>query len=93
VLAELSQKVPDLTASLRADIAERLETAARPVARLDTTRTVRETYQAGEITISGPIDEIRRRVRVAAIGTSAGADGAGWRLTVDSAERPVPGHQ
>ncbi len=87
VLAELGQKVPDLTASLQADIAERLETAARPVARLDTTRTVKETCQAGEITISGPIDEMRRHVRVAA------RPGGGWRITVESVDRPAPGHQ
>lgn len=87
VLSELAQKVPGLTASLRADIAERLETAARPVARLDTQRTVKETYQAGEITISGPIDEMWRRVRITP------HPGAGWRLTVESADCPVSSHQ
>jgi hypothetical protein len=87
VLAELGQKVPDLTESVRADIAERLETAVRPVGRLDTTRTVKETFQAGEITISGPIDEMRRSVRVTP------RPGGGWQVTVDAAERPAPTHQ
>lgn len=88
VLAELGHKVPGLTATLRADIAERLETAARPVARLDTARVIKETYQAGQITISGPVEEMRRHVRVA-----PRPDGDGWRVTVDSADRPAPGHQ
>ncbi|HEX6468178.1 MAG TPA: hypothetical protein VF069_03710 [Streptosporangiaceae bacterium] len=88
VLAELAQKVPGLTASLRADIAERLRNAARPVARLDTRRTVKETYQAGAITVSGPIDEMRRRVRRVPIG-----GGPGWQIIVDSPERPVTAHQ
>jgi hypothetical protein len=88
VLAELGQKIPGLTASLQADIAERLETAARPVAHLDTTRVVKETYQAGEITVFGPIDEMRRRMHVA-----AAPDGIGWRITVDSPDRPLPTHQ
>jgi hypothetical protein len=88
VLAELGQKVPGLTATLRADIAERLETVARPVARLDTTRMVKETYQAGQITISGPLEEMRRHVRVA-----ARPDDDGWQVTVDSAGRPAPSHQ
>lgn len=87
VLAELGQKVPGLTETLRAAIAERLETAPRPVARLDTTRVIKETYQAGQITISGPVEEMRRHVRVV-----AQPDGAGWQVTVDSADRPGPGH-
>lgn len=87
VLAELGHKVPGLTATLRADIAERLETAPRPVARLDTARTVKETYQAGQITISGPIEEMRRHVRVAE------RPEGGWQISVDSTDRPAPGHQ
>jgi hypothetical protein len=83
VLAELSQKVPGLTASLQADIAERLENAPRPVALLDTRRPVKETYQAGEITVSGPIDEMRRRVRI--VEEPAGR----WRIAVDSPDRPA----
>ena len=86
VLAELAQKVPGLTATLRADIAERLANAASPIALLDTQRTVKETYQAGAITISGPIDEMRRRVRT-------GGGDAGWQVIVDSPERPVTVHQ
>jgi hypothetical protein len=104
VLAELAQKVPGLTASLQADIAERLENAPRPVARLDSQRAVRQTYHAGDIAIVGPIDEMGSRVRVAAApdreadggaggGVDGGADGTGWRITVDSPERPVLSHQ
>ncbi|HEY7484834.1 MAG TPA: hypothetical protein VH912_10290 [Streptosporangiaceae bacterium] len=87
VLAELGQKVPELTALVQADIAERLETAARPVALLDTRRPVKETLQAGEITLSGPIDVMRRLVHVA-----EQPDG-GWRVTLDSIDRPLPSHQ
>jgi hypothetical protein len=88
VLAELGRKVPGLTASLQADIAERLETAPRPVARLDSRRTVKQTYQAGAIIIAGPIEEMGSRVHVA-----AAPDGTGWRITVDSPDRPVLTHQ
>jgi hypothetical protein len=88
VLAELGQKVPELTASLQADIAERLETAARPVATLDTRRTVKETYQIGGITIAGPIDEMRRHVHVS---RRPAADT--WQIVVESAGKPTPTHQ
>lgn len=88
VLAELGQKVPGLTASLQAEIAERLETAPRPVARLDSRRTVKQTYHAGEIIISGPIEEMGSRVHVA-----TAPDGTGWRITVDSPGPPLPSHQ
>lgn len=87
VLAELGQKVPELTAGLRADIAERLETAPRPVARLDTRRTVKETLRAGEITLSGPIDVMRSQVRLSGM-----PDGI-WQIVIHSADRPVRGHQ
>jgi hypothetical protein len=49
---------------------------------------VKETYQVGGITITGPIDEMRRHVRV-----SPDPDDAGWQITVESPDRPSPIHQ
>jgi hypothetical protein len=87
VLAELGEKVPEITPGLQDEMVEALETAPRPVVRLDTTREVKETYKIGEITLSGPIDEIRQRVKM-----SQKPDG-GWRITIDSPEKPMPGHR
>lgn len=82
LLAELGQKIPDLTPELLAEITEMLEAAPRPVGGLDTRRVVRETYEIGGITLTGPIDEMQRNVRI-----SERSDG-GWQLTVDSSEKP-----
>jgi hypothetical protein len=87
VLNELGRKVPQLTSQLQADIAERLEVAPRPVADLDTARTVKETYNIGGITVSGPIDEMRRHVH-----RLEKPDG-GWQLIIESTGRPTPNHQ
>jgi hypothetical protein len=86
VLSELGGKVPEFTTQVQADIAEALEAAPRPVARLDTERKVTETYRAGEIRVSGPIAAMRQHVRI------HGSPGRGWQIVVESAENPVPEH-
>jgi hypothetical protein len=87
VLAQLGEKVPEVTPALQEEMAEVLETAPRPVIRLDTTRQVKETYLIGGIALSGPIDEMRQRVRI-----SEKHDG-GWQITIDSPDKPVPKHR
>jgi hypothetical protein len=86
VLSELSGKIPEFTTQLQAEVAEALEAAPRPIARLDTTRRVTETYQAGEIRMSGPIAAMRQHVRIHEMTEG------GWQIVINSAQRPVPEH-
>ena len=86
VLTELGGKIPDLTPQIQADIAEMLENAPRPAARLETTRRVTEAYRVGDITVSGPIDAMRQDVRVTE------QMGIGWQIIVEAKEKPLPAH-
>ncbi len=87
VLAEIGNKVPELTTPLQAEIEQQLAAHPRPVTELDTSRVVKETYKIGDITITGPIAEIRRLVKKER--TSEGV----WRLTIESHEEPIPVRQ
>lgn len=87
VLAELSEKVGEITPQLQEEIAEALETAPRPVVYLDTTRGLKEIYKIGGITLSGPIEEMRQKVQISQM------DHGGWQITIDSPEEPQPAHR
>jgi hypothetical protein len=86
VLARLGEQVPELTPQLQEEVVEVLETYPEPVAWLDTRRKVKETYKVGGITLSGPIEEMRRQV-----GCARTAEGP-WRLVIDCVDEPVPTH-
>jgi hypothetical protein len=86
VLARLGEQVPELTPQLQEEVVEVLETYPDPVAWLDTRRKVKETYKVGGITLSGPIEEMRRQV------SSARTEEGPWRLVLDCADEPVPSH-
>jgi hypothetical protein len=86
VISELGDAIPDLTPQLQEELIEALETAARPVLRLDTTRRVKEIYKAGGITISGPIEEMRQKVSVEHIATDL------WQVVVRSDSEPKLSH-
>jgi len=86
VLARLGEQVADFTPQLQEQVVEVLETYPEPVAWLDTRRKVKETYKVGGITLSGPIEEMRRLV-----SRSQTAEGP-WLLVVDCADEPVPSH-
>jgi hypothetical protein len=86
VMDELGHAVPDLTPRLQEDLIEELENAARPVVHLDTTRKVKEIYKAGEITISGPIEQMRQMVRSEQISDKL------WETTVYSDDEPKISH-
>jgi len=86
VLARLGDQVPELTPQLQEQIVEVLETYPEPVAWLDTRRKVKETYTVGGITLSGPIEEMRRQV--SRVQTSEGP----WQLMLDCTDEPVPSH-
>lgn len=82
VLAELGNKVPELTTPIQAEIAEQLAEQEMPIVELDPRQAVRATYRIGEITVSGPIAEIGDLVKI-----SEEPDGH-WRLTIDSDVEP-----
>lgn len=84
VLADLADKVPTLSSAHQALIAEQLAAQARPVASLDTGRAVKETYKIEDVTVTGPVPEMRRLVDVCE------RPEGGWRLTIDSADEPIP---
>jgi hypothetical protein len=86
VLARLGETVPGLTARIQEDIIEALEAYPEPVAWLDTRRRVRETYKIGGITLSGPIEEMRRAVSVEQRSEDA------WQIVLETSEQPTPGH-
>jgi hypothetical protein len=86
VLAELSEALPDLQPQLQEEMIETLESAARPVLRLDTTRRVKETLRAGDVTIFGPIEAMRQRV------TTAHMESGEWQTMVSSDDEPKITH-
>jgi hypothetical protein len=88
LVTELGSKVPEFTSDIQANVTRALETAARPVARLDTQREVIETYKAGDIRISGPITAMRQMARVTEVTA-----GKKWQVVVDSHEKPVATHR
>jgi hypothetical protein len=91
VLAALEQQVPGLTPDIRAEIADALGRQARPVAIIDTAREAKETIVAGDIKITGPVRQMRQRVRI-----DEGEDATGawqWVITVDSSIRPTRTHR
>lgn len=86
VLAELGETLPDLQPRLQEEMIETLESAARPVLRLDTTRRVKETLKAGEVTISGPIEAMRQHVAISRIESGE------WHTVVSSDDQPDVAH-
>lgn len=84
VLSALGDRVPGLTGDTQADVAAAMEQRARPARSIDTSRPARGTIRFGEITISGPVTELRDRVTIQA-GDAGAAD---WVITVESADEP-----
>jgi hypothetical protein len=82
VLESLGERIPELTPSIRADLADSMANQARPVAYIDTSRPAKETIRAGKITISGPVEEMRQRVQV------QGDVGGGWTIRIESDTEP-----
>jgi len=85
VLGSLGREIPELTASLQAEIADTLAKQPRPVAHIDTGRPATETIRAGEIRITGPVAEMRQRVR---IEQNEGTAAESWTITIDSQSEP-----
>jgi hypothetical protein len=84
VLSALGDRVPELTADTQAEIAAAMEQRARPARSIDTSKPARGTIRIGEITISGPVAELRDRVTI----DSSEAAEAGWTITIESSGEP-----
>lgn len=63
VIDQLEHRLPEV-ARIRPDIMHALESQGRPVARIDTAQRVTEVIKAGQITISGPIADMRKYVQM-----------------------------
>jgi hypothetical protein len=83
VLEELGSKIPELTSPLQAAITEQLHALPHAVFELDPSRPVKGTYKIGEITVTGPIEEIGQLVRVSQLSDNQ------WQLIVDSDVKPT----
>ena len=90
VVAEVGSKLPEFTSQIQDDVARVLETASRPVARLDTQRDVTEIYKAGDIRVSGPITAMRQMVSVISLSDRVGQPN--WQIVVESHDEPVRLH-
>jgi hypothetical protein len=85
VLGSLGREIPEFTPGLQAEVADALANQARPVAHIDTSRPATETIRAGEIRITGPVSEMRKRVR---IERNEGTLAESWAITIDSPSEP-----
>jgi hypothetical protein len=83
VLEELGSKVPELTSPLQAAITEQLQALPHAVFELDPSRLIKGTYKIGEVTITGPIDEIGQLVRVSQLSDKR------WQLIIESDVEPT----
>lgn len=86
VLTALGDCIPELDGSCQADVAQRLERLKRPVGVIDTKRRSSERIKIGDITISGPIDAMRRYARVEQLGDHR------WQVVVEGAVEPKRSH-
>jgi hypothetical protein len=82
VLAEVANKVPELTEPLQVEIAERLSALAEPVTELDPGRTVKGTYKIGGILVTGPLVELGEVTAVQALSNGQ------WQLTITGDAKP-----
>lgn len=87
VLAGLAQSVAELTDSVQADILETLAQRPRPVGYIDTSRPATETIKAGQISITGPVADMRRYVRI-----SRRPDEEAWTVVVAAEDKPRRSH-
>jgi hypothetical protein len=85
VLGSLGREIPALTPGLQARVADALANQPRPVAHINTGRPATETIRAGEIRITGPVSEMRQRVR---IERNEGTLAESWTITIDSPSEP-----
>jgi hypothetical protein len=85
VLGSLGREIPEFTPGLQAEVADALANQPRPVAHIDTGRPVTETIRAGGIRITGPVSEMRGRVR---IERNEGTVADSWTITIDSPNEP-----
>jgi hypothetical protein len=92
VLAELGQRIPELTEAVQADVAEALENRPKPVGYIDTSHPSTESIKVGNITISGPVAEMRRRVRVEQAGERQSHDEQ-WQVIIDADHWPHRTHR
>jgi hypothetical protein len=90
VLAALGEKIPELTPGIQSRIVDTLENQARPVARIDTSRPATETIRAGDIKITGPVQEMRRQVRI--VQQADALETGGWTVIIDSLRQPRRTH-
>jgi len=86
VLAGLAQSVHELTDSIQADILEGLAQRPRPIGYIDTTRPATETIKAGPITITGPVPDMRKYVRISR------RDEETWTVVVEAEDQPRRSH-
>ncbi|MFI6387823.1 hypothetical protein [Nonomuraea sp. NPDC050540] len=87
VLARLGEVVSGMESHLQNEIATQLEDAPRPVRRVDTSRPITRTIQAGEITIKGTARSMQEMLKI-----TAKPDG-GWQIVIDAPARPYDTYQ
>jgi hypothetical protein len=90
VLAELGEKVPELTPGIQANVAELLEHQGRPIAHIDTSRLATETIKVGDIKITGPVSQMRQNVRIEQ--SLDELQGERWTVIIDSRDEPRRTH-
>jgi hypothetical protein len=89
VLKELGERVSGLNAAVQADLVGELKNQDRPVGHIDTGRRVTETIRAGNITISGPVADMHRLVRISGPNDpELTAKGRGWSVVVITDSEP-----
>jgi hypothetical protein len=86
VLSELGNRIPELDGSCQADVAQRLGHLKRPVGIIDTKRRSREQVKIGDITISGPIEAMRRYTSIHHLGDRR------WQVVVEGTVEPKRSH-
>lgn len=86
VLSALGDRIPELDGSRQADAAQRLERLKRPVGVIDTKRRSSERIKVGDITISGPIDAMRRYAQIEQLSDQR------WQVVVEGTVEPKRSH-
>lgn len=86
VLSALGDYISELDGGRQADVAQRLERLKRPVGVIDTKRRSSERIKIGDITISGPVDTMRRYARIEQLGDRR------WQVVVEGTVEPKRSH-
>jgi hypothetical protein len=86
VLSVLGDRIPELDGNRQADVAQRLGRLKRPVGVINTKGRSSERIKIGDITISGPIDAMRRYAQIEQLEDQR------WRVTVEGTVEPKRSH-